>query len=294
MTMDKKIDVVTMHLINNLIYSLVDEMTATVVRTSFSPLARDSFDFQCALCKGNGEIILEGEGSLLHSLAYSIIIDAILKKYGDRIYPGDTFFDNDPYAGASHLPDIYMARPIFVDSELVAWSCSGGHQIDVGGRVPGSCACDSTEIYQEGLRLPPVKLYEKGEPIEDIFDILRANSRLPDVLVGDVLSHHAACYIGERRFRELIATYGWEILGMYIDELLDDAERRTREELRDLPDGSYEFTDYMDDDGFEKGPIPIHVKITINGDSITYDFTGSAPQIKGSMNNPFDFLVPGG
>ena len=286
MARSREIDVITMHLINNLIYSLVDEMTMTVVRTSFSPLARDSFDFQCALCKGNGEIILEGEGSLLHSLAYSIIIDAILEKYGDAIYPGDTFFDNDPYAGASHLPDVYLARPLFVDGKLVAWSCSGGHQIDVGGRVPGSCACDSTEIYQEGLRIPPVKLYEKNAPKNDIFDILRANSRLPDVLVGDILSHHAACYIGERRFMGLVETYGWETLGMYIDELLDYAERRTREELSNLPDGSYEFTDYMDDDGFDEGPIPIHIKITIEGDTITYDFTGTAPQIKGSMNNP--------
>ena len=286
MAKDREIDVVTMHLINNLLYSLVDEMTATVVRTSFSPLARDAFDFQCALCKANGDIILEGEGSLLHSLAYTGIIAAVRRKYGDSIYPGDTFLDNDPYTEASHLPDVYMARPIFIKGELVAWSCSGGHQIDVGGRVAGSCACDSTEIYQEGLRIPPVKLYDRGAPVREIFDILRANSRVPDVLVGDLSSHHAACYTGEKRFMELVKTYGWETLSLYIDELLDYSERRTREELRNLPDGSYEFTDYMDDDGFEEGPIPIHIKITIDGDEITYDFTGTAPQIKGAMNNP--------
>lgn len=282
----EEIDVITMHLINNLIYSLVDEMTATVVRTSFSPLTRDAFDFQCALCKPNGEIILEGEGSLIHSLAYAGIIAAVRRKYGDAIYPGDIFLDNDPYAEASHLPDVYLVRPIFLNGELIAWSCSGGHQIDVGGRVAGSCACDSTEIYQEGLRIPIVKLYEKGVQVREIFDILRANSRIPDVLIGDILSHHAACYLGERRVLELIEAYGWETLSMYIDELLDYSERRTREELRDLPDGNYEFTDYMDDDGFEEGPIPIHVKITIDGDTITYDFTGTASQVKGALNNP--------
>jgi N-methylhydantoinase B len=233
-----------------------------------------------------GEVILEGEGSLLHSLTYSGLIPIIRKKFGDHIYPGDIFLNNDPYSEAAHLPDAYLTRPIFINGELVAWSCSGGHQIDVGGRVAGSCATDSTEIYQEGLRLPPVKLYEKGKPVEDIFDILRANSRVPEELVGDILSHCAACNLGETRFLELVKIYGWETLKMYIYELLDYAERRTREELRNLTDGSYEFTDYMDDDGFGEGPIPIHVKITIEGDSITYDFTGSAPQIKGAMNNP--------
>lgn len=286
MAKDRKIDVITMHLINNLLYSIVDEMAHTMVRTSFSPLARDAFDFQCALCTPDGEIILEGEGSLLHSLAYTGIIPVIRRKFGDSVYPGDTFLNNDPYSEAAHLPDAYLTRPIFVDGKLVAWAASGGHMIDVGGRIAGSCACDSTEIYQEGLRLPPVKLFERGNPAQDIFDILKANSRVPEVLVGDILSHHAACNTGETRFLKMVETYGWETVSMYIYELLDYSERRAREELRNLPDGSYEFTDYLDDDGFGEGPIPIHAKITIKGDTITYDFTGSAPQIKGAMNNP--------
>ena len=134
------IDIITMHLINNFLYSLVDEMTASVVRTSFSPLARDSFDFQCGICHANGDIILEGEGSLLHSLAYKYIIEAVKEKFEGAIYPGDTFFDNDPYSGASHLPDVYLAKPIFFNREIIAWAVSGGHMIDVGGRIPGSCA----------------------------------------------------------------------------------------------------------------------------------------------------------
>ena len=286
MATDNRIDVITMHLINNLLYSLVDEMTMAVVRTSFSPLTRDALDFQTCICKADGTIVLEGEGSLLHSLAYSYIISAVRKKYGNAIYPGDIFIDNDPYSDASHLPDVYMIKPIFLGNELIAWAGSGGHMIDVGGRVPGSCACDSTEIFQEGLRLPPVKIYERGTRCEAIFDIIRANSRVPDVLVGDIGAHHAACYTGEKRFLELVDAYGWETLEKYIDELLNYSERRTREELRALPDGVYEFTDYMDDDGLGHGPIPIHVKITIQDDTITYDFTGTAPQIEGAMNNP--------
>ena len=283
---DKKVDVVTMYLINNLFYSLIDEMSLAVVRTSFSPLARDAFDFQCALFKADGELILEGEGSILHSLAYCYIIRSILEKYGDKIHPGDIFLDNDPYHEASHLPDIYMLEPLFLEGRLIAWACSGGHMADVGGRVAGSCACDSTEIYQEGLRIPIVKFYDQGVPNESVFNIIRANSRLPDTIIGDVESHHAACHTGKTRLMAMIQSYGWDTLEMYIDELLNYSERRTREEIRNLPDGTYEFTDYLDDDGFQDKLIPIHLKIAVSGDSITYDFTGTSPQIKGSMNNP--------
>jgi N-methylhydantoinase B len=285
-TKDRKVDLVTMYLINNLLYSLIDEMSLAVVRTSFSPLARDAFDFQCALFKANGELILEGEGSILHSLAYCYIIRSILEKFGDKIHPGDIFLDNDPYHEASHLPDIYILEPIFLEGRLIAWACSGGHMVDVGGRVAGSCACDSTEIYQEGLRIPIVKFYDKGVPSESVFNIIRANSRLPDTIIGDLESHHAACHTGKTRLMTIIQSYGWNTLEMYIDELLNYAERRTREEIRNLPDGTYEFTDYLDDDGFEDKLIPIHLQITVSGDSVTYDFTGTSPQIKGSMNNP--------
>ena len=286
MTKNIDIDIITMHLINNFLYSLVDEMTSAVVRTSFSPLTRDAYDFQCGLCHANGDIILEGEGSLLHSLAYKYVIKAILRKFENSISPGDVFLDNDPYSEASHLPDIYLTKPIFLDGEIAAWAVSGGHMIDVGGRVAGSCACDSTEIYQEGLRIPPVKFYDSGAPNEAIFDILRANSRVPDVLVGDLSAHCAACYTGEVRFRELVSEYGWKTLSRYLDELLIYAERRTREDLRVLPDGRYEFTDYLDDDGFGSDPVPIHVAITVDRDRIIYDFTGTASQIPGAMNNP--------
>lgn len=282
----KNIDIITMHLINNLLYSLVDEMTATVVRTSFSPLTRDAFDFQCGLCHANGDIILEGEGSLLHSLAYKYIIESIKQKYVGDIHPGDVFLDNDPYSEASHLPDVYLARPVFIDDMLVVWTVSGGHMIDVGGRVPGSCACDSTEIFQEGLRIPPVKLFIEGKPNRAVFDILQANSRVPEVLIGDLSAHNAACLTGEARFRDMVKEYGWGTLSRYIDELLNYAERRTREDLKALPDGVYEFTDYMDDDGFGSDPVPLHVAITVRGDEIIYDFTGTSPQIPGAMNNP--------
>jgi len=296
----EKIDIIVLQLINNFLYSLVDEMTQTVVRTSFSPLIRDAFDFQCAICRADGDVILEGEGISVYSMVYPNLIKDWLKEHRDTTYPGDTIITNDPYAGGSHLPDFHMYHPIFVGDELVAWTASGGHMKDVGGAVPGSCACDSTEIYQEGLRIPPMKLYERGVRNDTLFKIMRAMSRTPDILEGDVEAWQASCLIGERRFMHLVETYGSETLKVYFDELIDYAERLTRAEIKAMPDGEYEFTDYLDDGGtgyldaegnIIADPLPIHVKITVKGDSITFDFTGTAPQVKGAMNNPYGTTV---
>jgi len=283
----EKIDIITLELINNFLYSVVDEMTIGVVRTSFSPLTRDAFDFQCGLCHASGEMLLEGEGTLSHSMVYPTLISNWMREHADTTYPDDIIFTNDPYLEAAHLPDPYIWHPIFIDGKIVAWSVAGGHLRDVGGRTPGSCACDSTEIYQEGLRIPPMKLYERGVPNKTLFDIFKANSRLPDVIVGDIEAYHSACHIGEERFLQLAKTYSWETLSIYLDELLDHTERLTRDEIRRMPDGVYEFTDYMDDDGITDEPIKLHLKITVAGDEITYDFTGTSPQVKGALNNPY-------
>jgi N-methylhydantoinase B len=293
---NKKIDMIILELINNFLYSLVDEMTQTVVRTSLSPITRDSFDFQCGFCRADGEMLLEGEGTLIHSLIYPTLISNWLKEHRDTTYTGDIIITNDPYSDAAHLPDVYMYQPIFIGNELVAWAVGGGHQRDVGGATPGSCACDATEIYQEGLRIPPMKLYEKGTRNEDLFTLIRAASRTPDIVEADIEAYRAACRTGEERFMELVSEYNWETLKIYFDELLDYAERLTRAEIKALPDGDYEFTDYIDDPGagyLDAGgniiadPVRIHLKLTIKGDSITYDFTGTAPQVKGAMNNPY-------
>jgi len=283
----KKIDIIVLGLINNFLYSLVDEMTLGVVRTSFSPLTRDAFDFQCGICHANGEMLLEGEGTLQHSLVYPTLINNWMKEHADTTYPGDIMVTNDPYSEAAHLPDIYMWHPIFINNKIVAWSVAGGHLRDVGGSTPGSCACDSTEIFQEGLRLPPMKLYEKGVPKQDLFAVIMANSRVPDIVIGDLSAYHAACHIGEERFLALTKTYGWDTLSIYLDELLDYTERLTRDEISRMPDGEYEFTDYMDDDGVTDEPIKLQLKITVKGDEIVYDFTGTSPQVRGAMNNPY-------
>ncbi len=283
----EKLDIITLELVNNFLCSIVDEMTLAVIRTSFSPITRDAFDFECGLTRANGEMILEGEGTLLHAEVYPTLINNWVKAHAESTYPGDLIATNDPYQGAGHLPDIYMWHPIFNGDELVAWSVAGGHVRDIGGRTPGSCACDSREIYQEGLRFPPMKLYERGIPNQTLFDIIGTMSRTPEIVKGDIEAFGSACHIGEIRFLELVKTYGWEFLSPYMDELLDYSERLARAEIKKMPDGEYEFTDYLDDNGvdFDK-QVTIKVKITVKDDTITCDFTGTGPQVKGAMNNP--------
>ena len=287
MAQERKVDIITLGLINNFLYSLVDEMTMAAVRTSFSPLTRDAFDFQCGFCHADGEMLLEGEGTLIHSLIYPGIIKNWLKTNRDSTYPGDVIATNDPFSGAAHLPDIYLMKPIFVEDELVAWSVAGGHLRDVGGSTPGSCDCESTEIYQEGLRYPPMKLYDRGVPNETLLDIIKANSRVPEIITGDIEAFRSACRAGESRFLELVKDYGWETIDLYFGELLDYAERLTRAEIKAMPDGEYDFIDYIDDDGVDPGAVKLQLKITVANDTITYDFTGTSPQRKGAINNPY-------
>ena len=302
MATENKIDMITLGLVNNYLFSLVDEMTQTMIRTAFSPLTRDIFDFQCGFCCADGQVVLEGQGTLLHSLVFPPLIEQWLIKKRDNTYPGDVIITNDPYVGddmgypgASHLPDIYMLCPVFLGGELVAWSVAGGHQRDVGGAQPGSCATDSTEIYQEGLRLPFMKLYEKGVRNDDVWTIIRANCRMPDIIEGDLEAYRAACATGDKRFREMVELWGWETVETSFYGLLDYAEKLTRAEIAAMADGEYEFDDYLDDDG--QGYLDadgneiadlvlIHLKITVKGDCMTYDFTGTDPQVKGAMNNP--------
>jgi len=295
MTAEKKVDMITLGLIDNFLFCLVDEMTQEVVRTSFSPLTREIFDFQCGFCRADGEMVMEGQGTLIHSRVFSGLIARWLREHRDITYPGDIIIANDPYLGATHLPDLYLYRPIFVDDELAAWSVVGGHQRDIGGAQPGSCATDSIEIYQEGLRIPTMKLYERGVRNDDLFRVIRLNSRTPDIIEGDIEAFRVGTQTGEKRFREMVELWGWEEVKYYFDELLDYTERLTRAEIKAMPDGEYEFTDYLDDGGkgfldaqgnITSDLVPIRTKITVKGDELIYDFTGTSPQVKGAMNNP--------
>lgn len=288
---NSEVDPITLGLVRNYLSSVADEMANTVIRTAYSTIVRDCMDFSTALCDRNGQMIAQGVTIPFQLGSIPFALGATIKKYSGRIYPGDMFIMNDPFEGGIHLPDIFIFRPIFFKHELIGFSAAISHHLDIGGRVPGSSACDNTEIFQEGLRIPPLKLYERDEPSESIFHLLEKNVRVPVMTLGDIRSNIAACKIGERGLLHLAEIYGADALDLYYSKLLDYTETMVRTEIRQWPDGDYFFTDHLDDDGVDAEPIAIKVKLTVTDDSVLVDFTGSSPQVRGGINCPLPFTI---
>ncbi len=285
-----RFDPVRLELIKNAIGSVVDEMTLTVVRIAYSSIMRDTMDLSSAFCDRDGRMIAQGLSLPLHLGSIPDAMDCVLERWGDDMAPGDVIILNDPYHGGMHLPDIFMFKPVFVENDLFGFTVLVAHHNDMGGRVPGSSAADSTEIYQEGIRIPVVKLYEKGKPNSTLFDLLQLNVRQPEVILGDVDAQYAACRTGERGMLELVERYGAAELYDAFDTLLDYSERGARDIIAAIPDGVYRYTDHLDDDGINFGtPVPIAVAVHVDGDELTVDFDGSAAQVDGAINATLSF-----
>lgn len=280
-----EIDPITFAVVKNALDSIVDEMAYTVVRTARSEIVKDVMDYSAALCAADGSMLAQAKTIALHLGAVPEAMTEVLARHRDTLKPGDAIILNDPYQGGMHLPDIFMFLPIFAEGALQAFAVVICHHTDMGGRVPGSNASDSTEIYQEGLRIPVLKLYEAGKPNETLFKIIEKNVRLPDLVIGDLKAQYAACKVGERELGKLLAKLGPDVAQSYLAELMDYAERMTREEIRRWPDGTYSFIDYIDDDGFDDRPIPIQVTITVKGDHVYVDYEGTSPQVRGALNS---------
>ena len=283
------LDPITREVIKNYLSSVADTMAVTVVRTARSAVVKDGMDFSTAVFNAEGKQVAQGLTLPLHMGAMQPALDAVRNHFGDDIHPGDIFANNDPYEGASHLPDIFLFKPMFYNEALMGWTCVIAHHTDIGGRVAGGNACDNTEIYQEGLRLPPIKLVERDVMNHAVWRIVEKNVRVPDMVLGDLNAQIAALRQGERKMLQLAEDYGPEELKIYMTDIIDYTERLTRAEIEALPNGSWEFTDYVDDDGFSPDPIAINVKVTIQGDSMVVDFTGTSPQAKGSINPNFAY-----
>lgn len=288
-------DPILLELIKNALDTIVDEMAIALVRTAYSNNLKNAMDMSCALCDAGGRLIAQGLTLPLHLGSIPDAMAAVRKKFGGRLRPGDVFILNDPFEGGTHLPDFYIFKPIFAGAPpgsgpaLVGWAASIGHQLDVGGKTPGGNGCDATEIFQEGLRIPPLRLYAAGEPVEAVFELIDRNVRVPRQVLGDVRSQVAACLTGEKGYLRLLADYGAERLAACTTALLDQAERLARAAIAAMPDGAYTFTDWMDDDGIDPDPIPLTVTLTVAGDRLVADFTGSAPQVRGGINSPLPF-----
>jgi len=282
-------DPILLELIKNALDTIVDEMAIALVRTAYSNNLKNAMDMSCALCDAEGRLIAQGLTLPLHLGSIPDAMARVRQKFAGRTNPGDVFILNDPFEGGTHLPDFYIFKPIFLDGALVGWSASIGHQLDVGGKTPGGNGCDATEIFQEGLRIPAVKLYAAGEPVDAVFEMIDRNVRVPRQVLGDVRSQVAACLSGEKGYLKLIAQHGAARFQACTTTLLAQAERLARTAISRMPDGTYEFTDWLDDDGIDPDPIPLTVALTVAGDRMIADFTGSAPQVRGGINSPLPF-----
>ena len=285
-------DPITEELFRNAIAALGDEMVLTIYRTAYSGVLKNIMDYSAALCDADGRLAAQGLSLPGHLCSIPVALQAVLRHFGDDIAPGDILINNDPYDGGMHLPDIFIFRPLFADGRPIAYAATICHHTDVGGRVPGSNASDSTEIYAEGLRIPPLKLYERGQPNTTLFRMIDRNVRVPGRVLGDIRSQLAACEIAARGMSDLLARYGAEDVVALMHSTMDYSERLTRHCLSELPDGEATFTDWIDDDQIDVGvPIPLVCTVRKRGDAMEVDWTGSAPQVKGAINNTWSYTA---
>lgn len=284
-----RLDPITAELIRNGMQAIVDEMALTLVRTAYSANLKSAMDLSSAMCDRHGRLIAQGLTLPLHLGSIPDAIEALLNRFGGAFRPGDAFVLNDPYEGGTHLPDFFVFQPVFDAETLIAFAVTVAHHTDVGGRVAGGNGWDSTEIYQEGLRIPVVRLCTDGHINEDFLHLLGANVRIPTKVLGDLRAQLAACHIGERGLLDLVARYGRELLEIAFEELLSYTERLARATIDRLPDGHYEFADYLDGDGIDPEPILIQVAVNVCGSALEVDFSGSSPQVKGAINCVLSF-----
>ena len=282
---DSAVDPVTLEVLRNACVAVAEEMNATLVRTAYSPNVTERRDCSTALFDADGEMIAQAETMPVHLGAMPFSVAAAVDAFD--LGPGDSVLLNDPYRGGAHLPDLTLVTPVFADGELVAYAANRAHHADIGGARAGSVAADSTEIYQEGLRIPPVKLHEGGETNEAVVDLLLANVRTPDERRGDLRAQEAANETGRERFLDLVDRYGADTLRAALDAIKDYSERRMRAEIAALPDGTYRFADALDDDGRGNRNLPVEVAVAVSGDSVRVDFDGTAPQTEGPINAVF-------
>ena len=284
------IDPITQEIVGNALASIADEMATTIFRTAHSTVVRDGMDFSAALCDANGETVAQAVTVPFHLGSVPHAMETLRAKWGERMRPGDVFVMNDPFDGGIHLQDIFVFKPVFHEGELVGFATTTAHHGDVGGRLPGSAACDNTEIFQEGIRLPWLRLYDQGEPVETVFEVIRANVRIPRMTLGDLSAQVAATTVAERALQELAERYGRERLADLMTGLVEHTERLVRAEIAGWPDGTATFTDYLDSDGIERRDVPITATVTIAGDEITADLTESSPMVAGALNSTRSFI----
>lgn len=282
-------DPITASVVEHGLLSVTDEMATVVVATAYSPLVRDVYDFTVALCNPRGEMVVQGVGMAIHLGALPSSVDAILRRFGGDLRRGDAFIMNDAYEGGMHLPNVVVMTPVFVGEQLLGFAVVMEHHTDIGGHVPGSVPVNSREIFAEGLRIPSMVIERAGKRNDTLLELIGRNVRLPRDFFGDLDSQISACRTAEKRLAALAGRYGNAVVLAAMERLLDRAERMARAEIARLPDGDYSFEDFLDNDGMDGPPQRLAVTVSIRGDELTADFTGSAPQVPTAINSPLAY-----
>jgi len=277
---------IDVEVVKNALLSVAEEMGVVLIRASQSTNIKERRDCSSGIFDADGATIAQAEHVPMHLGSMLGIIGRLRERYPlEEIRPGDMFITNDPFSGGgTHLPDITVAAPVFADGRLIAFVVNIAHHSDVGGRVAGSDSGDCTSVFEEGLRIPLVRFVDQGRLLEDVLAFVTLNSRTPEERLADLQAQVAANRVGIQRLQEVAAKLGVEFLAAACRALLEHAERKIRQAVAQVPDGTYTFEDYMDDDGRGTVRIPIRVAITVQGDDIHLDFTGSGPQARGGIN----------
>lgn len=282
------LDPVTFEVLKNSFITSVDQMAEQILRTCYSFVIYNR-DFSSALHDANGNSAAQGNQDIaVHVGTLHFTCKDVMRAFEGDMHPGDVYAINDPYAGGTHFPDVRLIRPIFADGEIIAFSQSNGHWSDVGGSVPGSFDVTARDMFREGLRITPVRLFDKGRFCRDVAHLIAANTRDPASIIGDIHAQAQATQVCEREILRLVGKYGRETVETGLSEVQDYVERAMRQRLAALPDGVWETQDFIDrDPAGSEGLIPIKVKLTIKGEKAIYDFTGSHPTIGSIYNSAF-------
>jgi N-methylhydantoinase B/oxoprolinase/acetone carboxylase alpha subunit len=280
------VDQITLQVVNNHLITTAREMGTAMRNTAYSPLFNEGLDFSCAVFDDRGEMVAQAEFCPSHLGAIRFVVEWTILEIGlENFADGDITLHNDPYRGGCHLPEYCVIKPVFSSGVLVGFVACIGHMTEIGGKTPGGFAGDATDIFQEGLRLPPLKIVEEGRDNETVWNIIMANVRTPRASYGDLKAMIGALYVGEQRLQDLVDKHGIAAYRQICDAIKDYSERRMRAEIHEIPDGVYEFADpVIENDGITSEPSWLRVRLTVAGDELTVDYTGSDQQRRGPVN----------
>lgn len=291
-----KVDPITLSVMRGAFEQVAEEMDVALAASAFSPIIADAWDRASGVFHPEtGEVIAQGTTSLpIFIVVMQHTVQNVLARHkASTMREGDMFIVNDPYAGGTHTMDVKFVRPVFHEGKLAAFVANTGHWPDVGGMAPGGFTPSATDVYQEGLRLPPVKICSEGVINQDLVDVMLLNMRVPRDRKGDMAAQIGALEVGAKRIKELFSTYSWELIFACVDELKVRSERLMRAYIEQIPDGKYSFVDYMDNDGVDEERLKIDLVLEVKGDEITFDLSGSNRECRGPFNCPLSSTITG-